>query len=211
MTTQTELKADIADDLGTDDYDSDISSQVTKAIRFYQKNRWWWSESREFTFTTEVDKAYYSEDDDADIASIIRLERIFLEKDNDETYELDYIRPRDLEILIDNAASTGEPYEYTYYNRKIGIYRVPDDAYILRMHGHFILSGPTSDGEMGNVWMENAYDLLRAHVVAKIALFKEQDIEMAQAMDPIIKAEVARLDKETQKRIATRMLTPTSW
>lgn len=208
MTTLSALKTDIADDLGTSDYTSLIALEITKAIALYQNKRWWFGESKEYTFSTVADQADYAEGDDADIAKIIKLDAVHLVKAS-YTYELDWISHTEMDILNDGTADSGEPYNYSYFNSKITLYRVPDAVYTVRLLGQFIVAGPASDVEANNVWMTKAYDLIRAQVVKRIALSKMQDAELAQLQTPIIVEEERKFNKETMRRRSTGKLKPT--
>ena len=207
MTTRGDMKTELTTDLGTSAFSGSYDAFINRAIADHQVRRWF-QETRSKTFSTVADQNVYSVDDDADIGLIIQLDQLFLEKSN-EDIELDVMTIRDWEILADGAASSGEPYEYAYYEKKIHLYRTPDQAYTMRMHGIFRTAAPASDAEADNPWMTEAFDLIKAEVVRRIALHRMKDRELVSMAVGEITVQKARLTKEYEMKHATRRLKPT--
>lgn len=208
MTTRATLKADILADLGDDQFSSSyIEQAIGKAIEFYQHERLYFNESRSYTFSTVESQVWYSESDDADIGLIKELDALVIET---STYDrvLDYIEPRSLENWTDANAADSEPTAYTYYNKQIGLYPIPDDAYTIRMMGSFKVAAPATDAETDNAWMLDGYDLIRARALADIAIYRQHDFDLAQAFKMREQEELKRLRVETEKRWRTGRLVP---
>ena len=210
MTTLALLKADIADDLTSDNYTTEIAAQIVKAIAYYQSRRFWWTRTRTATFVTVADQGIYDSDDDADFSRIIKIDKMWLEQSDGDT-EITRISLAAWEQLTDTGSSTGEPYSYALDDEKIYLVKVPDAVYNIRMQGNFEAAAPATDGESNNPWMIYAYELIRAHVVAYILRNKEQDFQRANAMDTVLGRELNRLIRETRLKTERGKLRPTQF
>lgn len=210
MTTLTLLKAEIADDLDRTDLTAAIASEITRAIRHYQATRFYFNESRDETFATVANQKLYSSSDDTAIPKFIEVDQIYL-LDGTEPVELEQIDPREWEILTASGTDTGLPECWCYYDQKIGFYPIPDAAYTVRILGQFMKAGPASDGEANNVWMTEAFDLLRARVCGQLALRKLRDADLLQTQKAAEADELARLNRETASRLATGFVVPTEF
>lgn len=210
MTTLAFLKEEIADDLERTDLDSQIASEITRAIRHYQNKRFYFNETRDETFSTVAAQKLYSSADDTAIPKFIEIDQIYV-MDGDEPVELERISPKQWELETADTGDTGIPTSFTYFNRSIGLSPIPDDAYTVRIVGHIMKDAPATDGEADNVWMTEAFDLIRARVCVKIGQRKTRDgdlVNMARA-DEV--EELSRLTGETAIRTGTGFITPTEF
>lgn len=214
MTTLALLKQDIADDLDKNlsdaAYAAIIASAVNAAIRHYQRTRFYFNETRDETFVTVADQKLYAKADDATIPKFIEIDQIVL-MDGTEPYELCQITPKEWEMLTASGSSTGRPDSYCYFNESFGLYPIPDAAYTVRPIGHIMKDAPAADDEANNVWMIEAYELLRARCVTQIAQRRLRDAELAGMHGPVEMDELSRLNGETTSRIATGFVTPTEF
>lgn len=210
MTTLATMKAEIADDLTRSDLDAAIASAITSAIRFYQSRRFYFNESRDLTFSTVIGQARYATADDADIPKFITLDGVFAAV-NGHNRELCPMGVQSFEILNDNSASTGEPYSYCYYNVGFGLYPVPNAVYVIRPIGHVLKDAPAADTEADNVWMTDAYQLIRRRASADVALTKMRNTGLAQVLALAGDSELERLEEETSRRKATGRIQATSF
>lgn len=210
MTTLALLKAEIADDLDRSDLATQIATEITKAIRHYQRTRFYFNETRDETFSTVADQEIYSSSDDAAIPKFIEIDQIVL-IDGTQPTELAYIDPKEWEMLTASGTATGKPGCWTYFNMSIGLHPIPDDAYTIRPVGHIMKDEPATDSEAGNIWMTDAFDLLRARVCAQISIRKTRDMEFYQMQKQVESDELARLNSETTSRISTGFVTPTEF
>lgn len=214
MTTLGALKQDIADDLDKNlsdaAYEAMIGSAVTAAIRHYQRTRFYFNETRDETFATVAAQKLYSSTDDAAIPKFIEIDQIVL-MDGTEPNELCQIDPKKWEMLTASGSSTGRPNSWCYFNESFGLYPIPDAAYTIRPIGHIMKAAPTADDEANNVWMLEAYELLRARCVTQLAQRRLRDPELAGLHGPVEMDELSRLNGETTTRIATGFVTPTEF
>lgn len=214
MSTLRELKQDIADDLdrnlADEPYGAMIAKGIEKAIRYYQNTRFYFNESRDETFGTVSGKKLYSGSDDISIPKFIAVDLVTL-MDGTEPSELEQMSPKAWEMLTASGAATGKPESWCYFDQSIGLYPIPDAAYTVRVIGQFMKAGPSSDDEPGNVWMNEAFELLRARVCVQLAQRRLKAPEVASLHAPIESDELSRLKGETNIRVGTGFVTPTEF
>ena len=212
MATLGELKADIADSIDDTEgeYDGQIGTAVAKAIRYCEREVYYFNQTRDETFPTVDGQQWYDETDNANIPTLVHIERVWCEDASGDRDEVLRYRPEDLEQLSDNSAARGEPYAYTYFNRQIRIYPIPDaTVYTIRLQlAPYRLALLTGD-EDENAWTTEGYDLVYAR--AKYILAKDT------LKDAIMAAEALNdyndqhdvLKSETSKREATGVIVAT--
>jgi len=214
MTTLAKLKQDIADDLDKNledaPYAAMIADGITKAIRYYQNTRFYFNESRDETFQTVANQKIYSSSDDVAIPRFIAVDQVIL-IDGAEPAELCQINPKEWEMLTASGTSVGRPESWCYFNQSIGFYPIPSAAYTIRVIGQFMKAGPSSDADAGNVWMTEAFELLRARVCVQLAQRRLKSPEVAALHAPMEADELNRLSSETASRVGTGFVTPTEF
>lgn len=221
MTTLSALKATIADDLNRSDLTSQIASAITDSIWHYKNTRFYWNETRGSTFATVAAQSRYTSSDDADIPLWFDIDKVFV-NDGTREIELEQYDPVQMEYLLGQASPTqGVPYAYAYYDRSFWLYPVPDDAYTVRPLGAIEKAAPATDGEANNVWMVEAYELLRCHAKALLAVHVLKDPDMLTVMrgprpdmEPPGGAEgvaLKKLQSATGKRVSTGRILATQF
>ena len=221
MTTLTLLKSRIADDLNRSDITSQIANAITDSIEHYKNTRFSFSETRDSTFVTVAGQGRYSVSDDADIPLWFDLDAVYV-NDGTREYEIPRDDHRRLETSLSDASpSTGVPSCYAYFDRGFWLYPVPDAVYTIRPVGAIEKAAPATDGEANNVWMMEAFELIRCHAKADLAVHVLDDagllIRMRGALpdqEPPGGAEgvaYRKLKRKASNRIATGRIVPTSW
>lgn len=209
MSTLGTLKAEIADDLLRSDLSTQIASEISNAIRYFQNKRFYFNETRGETFATVAAQAVYSSSDDAAIPEFIEIDQITV-TDGTSTWELDILTPKEWEIA-NAVATTNRPTGYAYFNQSLMLYPTPDAAYTARVIGHIKKAEPADDAESGNVWMTEAYQLLRYRSAKMISSTKTLDAARAQIFGNLEGEEFQRLKAETAARITSNSVTPTEF
>ncbi|MBW3099229.1 hypothetical protein [Pseudohoeflea coraliihabitans] len=202
MSTLATLKAEIADDMDRDDLTSAIASEINRAIRFYQSRHFYFNETRDATFTTVASQVWYSEDDDADISQFVDIDFVHITVGSNR-YQLRQKDIKQFELLTDGNASNGQPYCYTYYNRSIGLFVPPDAAYTVRVLGSYMTAAPATDDEADNVWMTEAFDLIRWRAQSRLYAGKLKDLTTAATCNAMEADELGRIERETAVRHKT--------
>lgn len=210
MSTRGELRTAITGDLADQTKSSEITKAIAEAIRFYQRKRLWFSETREKTFQTVAGQTWYSKAYDADIGTIKKLDAVVLELTNND-FPLRQIDGPQLELITDGNASSAQPTHYAYYGQQIGLFPIPNAAFTVRLMGHFTVDGPLTDEEEDNPWMVEAFELIRARCVREIAFYKHRDYTLAQAAQVRENEALDALEMETERRLSSRRLMPTEF
>lgn len=213
MSTQTALKAQIVNDIrNRSDLTTQIAYCIADAITHWQRERFFFNETRSSTFTTVADQASYTSSDDADIPKFYKIDFVTLTDSGGIVYELERIDHEDMEHIQFTGTSSGRPYAYSYFAETFWLYPIPDvSTYTIRPVGHIELAAPASDGEANNAWMTKAYDLIR--YTAEERLFRDILIDTERAA-------IARTGKEeallkllawSSKKTATGMIKATTF
>lgn len=172
--TFVDLAAAIADDIDdtTQEYQEQINRSIKAAIRYCEREVYYFNETRDVMFSTVAGRQWYTSDDAAEIGTLIRIQAAYCEDQSGRRTELRRAEPRELEIVSDSGASRGEPYAFAYFRQKIGLYPIPSATpYTIRLQlGPYRLAWSTDDNAT-NAWLTEAYDLLKAR--AKYILAKD--------------------------------------
>lgn len=213
MTTLAVLKARIADDLARSDLTTNIASAIEDAIEHYKSTRFYFNEvastgSSAVTFSTVAAQSLYTSSDSASIPLFFEIDDVFVTVGG---MRRDLVRcdASELEELIDSSASSGQPSDWAWINQSIRLYPIPDIAYTITMLGAIKKAAPATDGETGNVWMTEAFELLRSHAKLLLAVHVISDTGLAQLMADAAQGAKSRLEAETSKKRALGRIKPT--
>ncbi len=195
MTTLTIMKQRIADEVARSDLTTMIAYAITDAIAHYQSKRFLFNESRDAcTFDTVNTQEWYDKYDNKHIPNFMAIDYVQLDIDNN-IFSLDRQEPEILDSIGTNVSAPGQPYSYTYYDRMIRLYPVPNEVWEVRVAGHIKLDAPATDAEANNEWMIDAERLIRnraklnlaSHIVSSgllptidvqaLAIFKQEEID----------------------------------
>ena len=206
MTTYAFLQADIADDLDdtTGEYSAQIKKAILGAIRYCERNTYYFNESRDITFPTVNGREWYTSADNANIPTLVHLAGVWSEDASGSRSVLSESTPQELELLADNSASRGEPYAYVYFGQRIRLYPIPNDAvYTIRLQvGPYRLAPLVNDTDE-NAWLNEAYDMIKAR--AKYLVYKNTIKDAALAAEALndYNDQEMSLKSETTSRNAT--------
>ncbi|MGU3399232.1 hypothetical protein ACLBWS_05735 [Brucellaceae bacterium D45D] len=198
--------ADEIDDT-TGEYTAQIQNCIFSAIRFCERDVYYFNETRDVTFPTIANREWYDATDNANIPTLVRIVAAYCEDDRGERTTLRRVPPEEIEIVSDNAASRGEPYSYTYFGQRIRLYPVPSDTqYTIRLQlGPYRLAEIKSSTD-SNAWFTEAFDLVKAR--AKYHLYKDflKDAPLAMAALNDFNEEQSALSAETSRRNGTGII-----
>jgi len=212
MATLAQLKADIADSIDdtTGEYAPQIAKAITKAIRYCERETYYFNETRDITFPTVNGQDWYGVADNANIPTLVHIDMVYCEDASGERDQILRYRPADIELLADNSASRGEPYAYAYFGQRIRIYPIPDATpYIIRLQlAPYRLAALTADNQ-SNAWTTEAEDMIFAR--AKYILAKDtlKDVSVATEALNDYMDQASALKAETSKRNGTGKIIPT--
>jgi hypothetical protein len=211
MTTLGKLKTDIAEELARTDLTSGIAKAIAGAIRHYRRTRFYFNVLESIEFDTVEDQSTYDKSDLAEIANIIRIDNVFLVKD-DGTDELDRKKPAEIELMLPANVTSSVPGYYSYENQKLRIAAPPNsDDYVIRVFGQVWIDAPEADDTADNPWMIEAYDLLKYRAKASLYADYMEDLGMAQPMSAAEQEQLRTLEGETNMRASTGFVEPTQF
>lgn len=203
VTTLGGMSAAIADDIDdtTGEYSAQIQQSVQSAIRYCERFTFYFNQTRDITFQTVPGKQFYDATDNPNIPTLIHINAAWTEDETGQRSGLMRAMETDIELMSDNSASRGEPYAFTYFERKIRIYPIPDSRiFTIRLQvSPYRLTQVTNDAQ-SNAWFTEAYDLIKArakYILAKDTL--KDAIVAAEALNDF-NDQLDALQRETSSR-----------
>ena len=202
MTTLSDLTADIADDL--DDTAGEYGAAILKAVQGAQRDcerfTFYFNETRDVTFSTVISQQWYGAAENANIPTLVHIQEAYYTDTGGNILILVWSPPEELEILSDSTSATGQPSNYTYFNKQIRLYPIPDAVYTVRLQLGPYRLGTLANPSDNNAWLDDAYDLLKAR--AKYRLWKNTLFEPGHAAEAMndYNEQFAMLKAETSKR-----------
>ncbi len=208
MATRAEMIAEMEDEMDRSDATA-FASKISAAIRKFQKERFWFNESRSVTFNTVQGTSDYS------FATIgtefYTIDAAFI-TDGSTVRELgnqDYVR---LEYLLGNAGTTqGSPTLFGYIEKSLRLYPIPNGVYTIRLEGHAKLAEPANDADTANDWMNEAYDLIKADAKRRLFAQKYRDTEGAAIETIAVADALSDLRDATTSKIGTGIVRSTQF
>ena len=199
------LQARIADDLNRTDLTTQIQNAILRAIRHYERRKWWFNELRSDTFVTVASQEYYAAAANADIPNLISIDTLRLTVNS--TYldltqrNFDYI-----DRIATSTSTTGQPIDFCYYAKQIRLYPIPDAVYTIRIAGSVALTA-LSSGTDSNAWTSDCEDLIAARASWDVNKNKIRDMESAAAAQVEEQSALQALRATHVSRTSSGMLT----
>ncbi|EJF77791.1 Uncharacterised protein [Candidatus Bartonella washoeensis] len=200
---------DEIDDI-TDEYVPQIQESIFAAIRFCERESFFFNESRDVVFTTRAGKAVYDATDTPHIETAVTIKGVFLHSDRHHKFALEQRSPLSLEPLL-SSGHQGMPVCYSYFDKKLHLYPTPDAGYPIQL-----LLSPMRLEEFENAhqehpWFVHGFDLIKAR--AKYELYKNilKEPDCAAAAYNDFKEQLHELRAETSKRHNVTRIVPTEF
>lgn len=188
MSTLSEMRTRIADDLDRSDLSTQIDKAINRAIIHYQKEPFWFKETTG-TFTTVAGtKAYGTADGlPSDIGEIDYVEIVVSGSDYQLTKKditwIEQANPQD---------TRGEPSHYAWYQNKMWLYLVPNAVRTVRIYYTKKYTALATDNAE-NDWTTYAEDLIEARArwwlylrvimnTEQAGLAKQEELDALQAL-----------------------------
>jgi hypothetical protein len=201
----------IADELDRTDMTTQIQRAIKSAIKAYEQTRFWFNESRSFTFSTVDGQEFYTSSDNSDIPSILAIDTVQLAISGSDKYLLERVSYEEIEATSANGtADEGQPTWFCYYNKELRLYPIPDAVYTVRVSGVWSLSDLSLTTDTNN-WMTNGEILIRQRAKRIIYTDVILDPEAAQIAATSEKEEFRELIRGTNFRSSTGKLVATDF
>lgn len=204
--TLGDLVTQIADEIDdtTGEYSVQIHSAIRTAIRYCERENWYFNQSRDVTFVTVDGQHIYTSADNANIPTLVQINAVFSEDSQGQRTQLRPARADEMELLSDNSAARGEPYAWNYFNRSIRLYPIPGaEVYTIRLHvGPYRLTALDGASD-SNAWLVEAFDMIKAR--AKYVIYKDVLKEATLAAEALndYGDQFDALKRETSRRLGT--------
>lgn len=211
--TFSNLVSQIADEIDdtTSEYAAQIQQSAFAAIRYCEREVYYFNETRDVTFQTVMGQEWYDGDDEPNIPTLVRIVEAYCEHQDGRRSTMGRASPSDMERVSDNTASRGEPDCWTYFGKRIRLYPIPERVYTIRLQlGPYRLAEIT-DASDSNVWTTDAFDMVKAR--SKYILYKDILKDAALAAEALndYNDQHDALKAETSRRNATGCIRATAF
>lgn len=211
MATYGDMQSRIANELlGRSDLVTEIQNAIQDAIKDYERQRFWFNELNGVDlFNTVAGQEFYTSIDSAYIASIAELDvvRILVYQNR---YPLNRRDWQFMERVSISTTSRGLPVDFAYYAESIRLYPIPDRAYPISLFGTQRLATLADDGD-SNAWTNEAERLIRnaaKRIIQTEVLYDPENAALAERAEA---QALASLNAETQRRLGTGRIRPTTF
>lgn len=200
---------DEIDDI-TDEYVSQIQESIFSAIRFCERESFYFNESRDVVFHTRAGQGIYDASDTRHIETAVKIKSVYLKSGQYHKLELERRSPFSLEPSL-SSGQQGTPVCYSYFDKKLHLYPIPDRAYQIQLFlcPHRLSEVESVDEE--HPWFVHGFDLIKAR--AKYELYKNilKDPDCAAAAYNDFTEQLYELRAETSKRHNVTRIIPTDF
>lgn len=212
MATLGEMITEIVEE--TRRYDPNWSSRVRreieKAVKFYQRERFWFNETREITFNTVIGQEFYTLTDNPVIPNLIAIDYVTV-TEGTTILELTHVSTR-WHDTDDFTTAANLPVEYSYTEGKLRLWPKPNKIYPIRVAGYPAgaprAAFPASDAEANNPWMTEAEELIRSRAKRNLYLHHMGSRAKAEDMKAAEDEALRALRTETSRRTNVHCLAP---
>lgn len=204
----------ISDDIDdtTGEYSNQIATAILSAIRFCERETYYFNETRDVTFSTVDGQEFYTSVDNAAIATLVHIESAWKEDTAGQRTAIRRVLPDDIELLADANASRGEPYCWSYFAQKVRLYPVPSvTVFTIRLVVAPYRLDPLTAVDSTNAWLTEAYDMIKARAKYILAMDTLKDPPVATAALADYNNQRQFLLAETSSRNGTGTVQATSF
>jgi hypothetical protein len=198
MSTYGIMKSRIAREIDRADLSVEIAEAIQTSIAHYAKDRFWFNYGRKSTFLTVAGQRSYGVADDADIASMRRIDDV-LQTQQSCIRILRRVEPIDIDLMYDGSLSPNKPSCWAWIENQIHFYPLPDGAYSTRLVGLYNLAPLSADNDT-NAWMVEGEHLIRSCAKKHVAGHVMRDPDLAGSMGVAETMALEALVTETHKR-----------
>ena len=202
------MKDKIADEIARPDLTSQIADKITEAIAAYQPERFFFSETRDITFSTVIGQEFYTASDNAAIPTLEAFDYVILYIGS-IPWPIARRTDVEIEVLNQNGLMRGQPWNWSYYNQQLRLGPIPDAVYSMRIACHQKVAAPLTDDTAGNPWMtDNAERLIRCRAKYELYLHVIRNMEAAQAMASATTEAFDALKGQTNRLVGRALMQP---
>lgn len=209
--TFSELVSRIQDEIDdtTNEYLQQVQKCIFSAVRYCEREPFYFNQSRDIVFLTEKGRGRYGEEDNYHISTAVQIKEIYREEHGFKQ-ALDSVSPDHMERHMATNVC-GRPTSFSYFDRALFLYPIPDAVYTLRLILTPMRVDEIRDVDELGVWFTEGFDLIRAR--AKYELYshyiKDENAAARALLD--FQDQLGRLRYETSKRQNCDRIIPTEF
>lgn len=163
MTTFSDLKSRIADELDRTDINSQIDRHLKRAVEYYEKQRWWFTES---ITTTTASQSTASIALPTDLLILDNLETVI----SGHNREINEVSWQEFQDVWRANTSPGQPQEYAIYSDRVFLGPFPNIDYkIIWSYVKTFSPASFTDGT-DNAWTNFGEDMISARAEKTLAM-----------------------------------------
>lgn len=204
-TLQTLLNR-IQDDIDRSDLTSQCTNFINRAIQYYEKENFWFTETTTTFSTVASTETYLLSTIATNIKDIIRAEITV----SGQSYELTLRDINYIRDYNDRTSDTGKPTDYCVYNGYIYLSRIPDAVYTVKLFyrkSYAALSATTDT----NDYLDYAEDLIEMRAEGRLYRRVILDKERANDCDIEEAMHLQQLRELNASKRATNTMKPTDF
>lgn len=205
MATFAEIRTTIGSETLKTSLVSEIGEAVKSAIRLRQNERFWFNETRSYTFATVADDDTYTLAASGSVSEFLTIDRIEAQIGS-VWHELERVDQEEMTSLK-HTARTGQPLCWCYFGDEVQIYPTPSDVYTLRVTGHFKFA-ELSAGTDTNAWLTHGYDMIKEAAKAIFYANIVRNEGMAATSRGLSDSFLQQLRAESSRRRGTGKIKP---
>ena len=211
MTTLGTMMDRIADEINRSDLTSQIQKAIKTAIKTYDKDRFWFNESRSFTFSTVAGQEFYTSSDNTNIPNLLAIDTIQVAITSTDKYLLQRVPYEQIEAISSNTTvDQGQPTWFAYYGKQLRLYPIPDAVYTVRVSAVWALDDLSATSDT-NAWMTDGETLIRSRAKRELYTHVIRDTDGAAAMAQAEITELKDLRSASSMRGATGVVQATEF
>lgn len=206
--TYGDLKTKIADDLARSDLTSSIATAILDAIAQHQRERFYFNEVKDETFSTVAAQKWYTSAANAYIPNLLDIDSMKCTVSGN-TYMLTR-RPHSMLEDWDVSSFGGDPTDFAYYGQQLRLYPTPNAVRTITFSAHVRLTALSADAD-SNAWTkrEDAEALIRHTALADLYANKIRNMDKATVAEGQAARCLSYLRSETTRRTVTGFVTAT--
>lgn len=210
MTTYATMRTRILDEYTNESLTAaQVNSAIQSAIAHYQRERFYFNESRSVTFSTAASQEFYTSSDASDIPNLSLIDELTI-TDNGTRRPL---IPRTwdwIDTVSTTTTSVGSPTDYCYYAQQIRLYPIPDAVYSIRISGLIRLTTLSADSD-SNAWMIDGEELIRQRAKWDLATNYLMAPDLSSAASECEAVAYRVLKAETARRLGSGSIRTWGW
>lgn len=211
MSTYGVMQTRIADELNRSDLTTQIQYAIKTAIKTYDKTRFWFNESRSFTFSTVDGQEFYTSTDNTNIPNLLAIDTIQITITSSDKYILQRVPYEQIEAISSNTTvDEGQPTWFAYYGKQLRLYPIPDGVYSVRVSAVWALDDLSATSDT-NAWMTDGETLIRSRAKRELYTHVIRDTDGAAAMAQAEITELKDLRSASVMRASTGIVQATEF